>query len=167
MWEKVLKRFMQNGCNMAYSGADVLAHLSELARQRAELPRISTILVLAQQRSTGDLIQSALRAVVGYEAEIIVAPTFEVAIRDLGKQQPQIVFLIDTAHQRAAYFGGLLQSFRKMGIHCPVAIALDVISPQLRCQLLDLGVLDVFHRDEICGLRLRECLLKLGAASSS
>lgn len=152
---------------MPYSGADLLAHLSELARQRAQLPRIGCIQILALQRTNGDLLQSALRAVVGYEVEILVAADLTGALRNMNQPQPQIVFILDDVHNRRDWFAGLVLDIRKAGLSCPLAIVLEVCTPQLRCQLLDLGVLDVIHRDEVCGLRLRECLLKLVSPSSS
>ncbi len=146
---------------MPYSGADVLAHLSELARQRAELPRISTVLVISRLEATGELIQSALRAVVGYEADIVVCPNVAEAIRTLRDRQPQIAFICDDKHLAIEWFQATAQSIRKAGLACPLAFILEHVSSQLRCQLLDIGALDVFHRDEVCGLRLRESLLKL------
>ena len=147
---------------MVYSGAKVLAHLSELARQRARLPRISSILIMSQERAGGELIRSTLRAVVGYDTSISVVLTHAEASQHVKLRPPQIAFhlggtLIDRPSSIASHF----QALRKAGIICPVAIIRNVMTPKIKCQILDLGAIDVFHRDEICGLRLRECLLKL------
>ena len=146
---------------MPYSGADVLAHISELARQRAELPRIAHIVVVSRQEATGNVIQSALRAVVGYETDIRVYRSVSEAGRGLSNPAPEIAFLSDDKTMSLDWCRLTLQSLRKGGLQCPVVFILDTISPQLSSQLFELGALDVFHRDEICGLNLRQSLLKL------
>jgi DNA-binding response OmpR family regulator len=146
---------------MPYSGADVLAHLSELARQRAELPRVSCLLVMSYDRAEGDLIQSALRAVVGYETRILVVAALGEAVQYSKLYPPQASFCLDNAPAKKVDCEQSLRGLREAGITCPVAIIRGTVTTQIRCKLLDAGASDVLTRDEICGIRLRESLLRL------
>lgn len=146
---------------MPYSGADVLAHLSELARQRAELPRIAGLIIIATHKPSGDLIQSALRAVVGYDTKILVAATVQQAVADTGEIAPEMIFYLDESALRLDAFTAVLQGLRKGGLVSPVTVVRAELSSQIRSRLLELGAIDIVHRDEVCGLRLRESLLKL------
>jgi len=147
---------------MPYSGADVLAHLSELARQRAALPRISRILIISQDQAEGDLIQSVLRAVVGYDTHIAIAGAASDVRISPKNPAPQAVFWVDTGRTTSpAEIAKTLSALRSAGIVCPIAVIRDKVTHQCKAQHYDLGAADVLSRDEVCGLRLRECLLRL------
>lgn len=146
---------------MAYSGADVLAQLSELARQRAAMPAVSSILVVSHNRAEGDLIQSALRAVVGYDTRIIVSHSLAEAVRDSKTVAPQIGFCVDDGKGAHGGCAQTLRDLRTAGISCPVAIIHGEVTPQIKTRLMDGGAADVLNRDDVCGIRLREGLLRL------
>ncbi len=146
---------------MPYSGADVLAQLSELARQQAGLPRALSIMIVSHDQAEGDLLQSALRAVVGYETRIFVATSMAEALKLSKVNPPQIGFCLDNAPLKKAGCEDALRMLRDLGLACPVAIVRNSVTPQIRCKLLDLGATDVLNRDEFCGIRLRECLVRL------
>jgi DNA-binding NarL/FixJ family response regulator len=146
---------------MPYSGADVLAHLSELARQRAALPRISGILILAQNISDGELLQSVLRAVVGYDTQIAVSQTLDEAVRSSKTLRPQLGLFLNDSNPPTPSLIHVMRGLRTSQINCPVAVIRDVVTPAIRCEVLELGASDVLTRDEVCGMRLRECLLRL------
>ena len=151
----------ENGLQMPYSGADVLAHLSELARQRAELPRITSLIIIASHRPSGELIQSALRAVVGYDTKIFVAANVHQAVTHAAELQPEMTFYVDESPLRTDAFTAVLQALRKGGLVSPITVVRSELTSLIRSRLLELGAIDVVHRDEVCGLRLRESLLKL------
>ena len=146
---------------MAYSGADVLTQLSELARQRAAMPVVTSIMVVSQNRAEGDLVQSALRAVVGYDTRIMVSSSHAEAVRDAKTVTPQIGFCVDDG-TNAHYDGAAsLRALRAAGISCPVAIIRGEVTPQIKNRLIEIGATDVLNRDDVCGIRLREGLLRL------
>jgi hypothetical protein len=145
---------------MPYSGADVLAQLSELARQRAEMPKIEGVLILAQSAPAGELVQSALRAVVGYETAIELVATLA-GSRKPGQKAPSIAFLYDDQNDFLERFGNLMALLRRANITCPVAVISTTLPPQDYPKIIELGAIDIMHRDDICGLRLRETVLKL------
>lgn len=146
---------------MAYSGADVLAQLSELARQRAAMPEVSAIMVVSQNRAEGDLIQSALRAVVGYDTRIMVCHSLAEAVRDSKSVTPQIGFCVDDGTNAHGGCAQELRELRAAGISCPVAVIRGEVTPQIKARLLEIGATDVLNRDDVCGIRLREGLLRL------
>jgi hypothetical protein len=146
---------------MAYSGANVLAHLSELARQRAELPRVSCLMIVSYDRAEGDLIQAAMRAVVGYDTRILVVASLGEAVQYSKLYPPQASFCLDNAPAKKVDCEQALRGLREAGISCPVAIIRATVTTHIRCKLLDAGASDVLARDEVCGIRLRESLLRL------
>ena len=150
---------------MPYSGADVLAHLSELARQSAALPRLSNVVIIAKQQGAGDVVKSGLRAVIGYEALISVSDSVAEAAVAMKQNKSQIAFFLDESERPVRDFTALLNRFRSVGFSCPLVFISSEITPQIKSQFLVQGALDVLHRDEVCGLRLRECLLKLAQTS--
>ncbi len=145
---------------MPYSGADVLAHLSELARQRAALPRVSCIFVLAKSVADGDRLQSILRAVVGYDTQIVVAQSLDEIVRLSKPLQPLFGIFLNDANPPTPSVKHVMRGLRAGGVGCPVAVIRDVVTPAVRCEVLELGASDVLTRDEVCGMRLRECLLR-------
>ena len=152
---------------MAYSGADVLAQLSELARQRAAMPVVTSIMVVSQNRAEGELIQSALRAVVGYDTRIMVSLNLAEAVRDSKSVTPQIGFCVDDGTSAQGGCAASLRALRAAGISCPVAIIRGEVTPQIKNRLMEIGATDVLNRDDVCGIRLRECLLRLLARQTS
>lgn len=149
---------------MAYSGADVLAHLSELARRRAEIRRVSDAIVIAPQALEGEIIQSALRGVMGYDARITIVQMISDAVSLTRSKPPEVVFVLDPSKSEGAG-ANTLRALRTAGLQSPVAIISDLLTLKTAAEILAAGAFDVMHRDEVCGVRLRECLLRLAALS--
>lgn len=152
---------------MPYSGTDVLTQISELARQGAAGPRFSHLLVLARQQAQGDVVKSALRALVGYDALISVENSIREAAKSLPRNNPQLAFVVDDTNATVENFSAVIAAFHKAGFSCPLVFISSRITAQNKLHILALGALDALHRDEVCGLRLRQCFLKLPAAGSA
>jgi CheY-like chemotaxis protein len=160
--EKVSIDFRTNGDPMTYSGADVLAHLSELARQRALTRPVADAILVAPQPQDGEFLQSALRSVLGYNTRISIAAMITDAAKMARDKQPDVVFALDPSKLEAAGVK-TLQSLRTAGIRCPIGIISNYVSPKSASEIMQAGAFDVIHRDDVCGIRLRQCLLKLAA----
>ncbi len=147
---------------MTYSGADVLAHLSELARQRALTRRVTDAIIIAPQSQDGEFLQSALRGVMGYESRILISAMVSEAADLTRLKQPEVVFALDPTKVEAVS-SKTIRSLRTAGISCPVAVISDLMTQKSAAEVLASGAFDVMHRDDVCGIRLRECFLKLAA----
>jgi DNA-binding NtrC family response regulator len=120
---------------MAYSGADVLAHLSELARQRAQIRRVADAVVIAPQPQEGEIIQSALRGVMGYDARITIVQMIGDAAKLTQSKPPEVVFVLDPSTTEAAG-PSTLRALRSAGVQSPVAIISDQLTLKTAAEIL-------------------------------
>jgi len=132
--------------------------------------RESDTYILVIERSTidGDRMVATLRVLFGYQVRIDRTFSAHEAVAQLGARMPTLLLLgdtdsIGTGVDDAALLAAMAQ-LRNAGYVGPVIAVTGLLTRSRRARLLSAGVIDAFHKDELCSERITQALRRPHAA---
>lgn len=148
------------------TGADYLAHKSELAKSRKDLPSFKDILVVEDDKLEGERLVATLRGLFGQDVEVRKAKTVNVAIDMLLQKLPDLIWLDDYVgpHDTALDSLPLIRHAKFTG---PIVVVSGRMSRHRRAELLAKGADETINKDDLDSGSISEALLRLVQAGKA
>jgi CheY-like chemotaxis protein len=148
------------------TGAGYLAHKSELAKSRKDLPAYKDILIVEDEALASDRLVATLRGLLGQDLEVRRARTVNTAIDMMLQKLPDLIMLDDYVgpHDTALDSLPLIRHTKFAG---PVIVVSGRMSRHRRAELLSKGADETINKDDLDSGTISEALLRLISAGKA
>jgi DNA-binding response OmpR family regulator len=141
-------------------GATHLDRKSGLAKARASATRYRDILVVEDEEDDSKHIFGTLRATFGHDAKVRRAATLTSALDVVLKEPPELIMLDDRLKPGDTATTSI-PMIRHAGYNGAIIVVSSVLTPYRRAELMKLGAVDVFHKDDLESGRVAEALARI------
>ncbi len=148
------------------TGADYLAHKSDLAKSRKDLPDYKDILIVEDEALASDRMAATLRGLFGQDLEVRRARTVNMAIDLMLKKLPDLIMLDDYVGPNDTALDSL-PLIRHTKFTGPVIVVSGRMSRHRRAELLAKGADETINKDDLDSGSMSESLLRLVAAGKA
>lgn len=141
-------------------GQSYLERRSELARRLSERPGFKSITIIDDVQFDADVLSGTLRRVLGREIDITTSRSIMALHKLWEAGMPDLVFMDD----RIGHIGTAathVPVLRKMGYLGPIVVVSGLMTRERRAQIIQLGAVDMLHKDDLDTLTVMELLLRL------
>jgi DNA-binding NtrC family response regulator len=140
-------------------GADHLDRKSELAKARAG-QTYRDILIVEDEDDDSRHIFGTLRSMFGHDTKLRRAPTLTSALDVVLKDPPELILLDDRLKPGDSATTSI-PMIRHAGYAGAIIVVSSVLTPYRRAELMKLGAVDVFHKDDLDSGRVGEALARI------
>lgn len=142
------------------SGGDFLDKRSDLTKRRAQLPKLTNVLVVDDESFDADRLKATLHLMFGYDIDVRRAATLGRALDEVIARMPELIFLDDVLkpNDNASQ---TLPFLRRAGYTGPVIVVSGQVTRNRRTLLIEAGAADVIHKDDVDSVRLAEALQRV------
>ncbi len=142
------------------SGGDFLAKKSKVVRDKANLPKLTDVVVVEDSPIDSERMLGTVRVMFGYELSVRIASTLAAALDLVMARRPDIIFLDDIL-KPSDDASQTIPFLRRAGYEGPIIVVSGQVTRTRKSLLSAVGATDIIHKDDVDSVRLTEALQRV------
>lgn len=143
------------------TGADYLAHKSDLSKSRQGLPAFKDILIVEDETMDANRLVGTLRSMFGYALDVRRAKTLNIALDMVMARKPELILLDDYLKPSDTAMDSI-PILRRANYDGPIVVVSGEVDRYRRAELMAKGANETINKDDLNSAAIAEVLTKLG-----